>query len=400
MSKKLAASHKKIEDVFYKMFDKGINPSGKDKRWDEDTKKTYESMVKAFATDYHKEYGIADIAKMTDEKKINELIQKRIDNYHNGNRNEAYNLQVLCSSLKAFNLGVKETNVFKKEFSVGNPDGIRQQMKEQHVVRNSKATSTLHATPEEAKSVLDNIKNTGYKTQTREIAFHVGKISMLTGGRISAILNLKSSDIVVNKETNEITFVKDKGGLTRTVKIDQETAKYLDSLRQGKKEDERLFSTIRTKHNKGTFKPVKELRKEVEKIISKAGKHLEKTVDVKVKDKDGKSKTIPVTQKFTPHSFRKSFALERTTYYFGKFDSKNAIDSYVARRIEENPDLKKKLDKLREFVNKDRKDWRDLKPIEYATFFASVDMGHFRNDVMTTFYATYKEIMDYINGKR
>lgn len=400
MSNKLAASHKKIEKVFYKMFDKGINPNDKDKRWDEDTKETYTEMVKAFATDYHRAYGTADITKMTDEGKINELIQKRIDNYHNGARGEAFNLQTLCSALKSFNLGVKETNVFKKEFTVGNPDAIRKEMKNQHVVRNSKATSTLHATPEESKSVLNNIKNQGYKTATREVAFHVGKIAMLTGGRISAILNLKTSEIIVNKESNEITFVKDKGGLTRTVKVDQETAKYLDSLRKEKGENERVFSTIRTKRDKGTFKPVKELRKEVEKIVSKAGKHLERTVDVKVKDKNGKPTTIQVTKRFTPHSFRKSFALERTSYYSNKFDSKNAIDSYVARRVEENPRIKEKLDNLRGFVNKDRKNKRDLKPIEYATFFASIDMGHFRNDVMTTFYATYKEILDYINGKK
>ena len=395
MSRKLDASLKKVDKLFEKCYEKGINPNGKDKRWSENTRNTYADMVKAFARDYHEAYGVADVTKMTDEGKINQLVQNRIDNYHAGKTSESYTLKTLVSALKAFNHGVANTNVFKKEFMLGNPDEMRRTMKENYVIRSSKTSSTLRATPKDCQSVLDNIKNSGNNVKTREIAYHVGKISMLTGGRISNILKLKASDFTIDKKTNEIHFIKDKGGLSRTVKIDKETADYLGKLREGKKENERLFSSVRTKRDQGTFKSTEELRKEVTKMITNAGKHLEKTVKVTVKDKNGKPKTVDVTQKFSPHSFRKSFALDRASYYLSKFDSKNAIDNYVARRIGEDKKLKEKLDTLRDRTNRDRKDSRELKPIEYAVFFASVDMGHFRNDVITSFYTDYEEIMKY-----
>lgn len=395
MSKKLDASLKKVDKLFQKMYEKGINPNPKEKRWSENTRDTYSEMFKAFVRDYHEAYGIADVTKMTDEDKINQLIQRRVDNYHKGQTNEASNLKTLLASMKSFNLGTEKTNIFKKSFLVGNPDEIRKDLKEQNVIRSSKTTPILRATPNECQSVLDNIKNNGYKTATREVAYHVGKIAMLTGGRITSILKLKANDFVIDKKTNEIQFVKDKGGLSRSVKIGKDTAEYLESLRQGKSESNRIFSTIRTKRDKGTFKPVKELRKEVERIVSNAGKHLDRTVKATIRGKDGKPKTVDVKQKFTPHSFRKSFALDRTTYYFQKFDSKNAINNYVARRIQEDKKIKEKLDTLRDRINKDRKSDRDLKPIEYAIFFASVDLGHFRNDVITAYYTTYKEVMTY-----
>lgn len=397
MSRKLEASLKKADKVFDKCFEKGITPSGK--RWSENGKNTYANLFKAFVRAYHKEYGVSDITKMTDEDKINQLIQKRVDGYHSGKTGEAFNVKTLTAALKAFNHGVANTNVFKKPFSVGNTDEIRKNLKAQHVMRYSGTSTVLRATPAESQSVLDKIKNTGYNVKTREVAYHVGKISMATGGRISAILKLTPSDFVIDRKTNEIHFIKDKGGLTRSVRVGRDTAEYFEKLRDGKKDNEVVFSRIRTKRNVGTFKPVSELRKEVEKIISNAGEHLTKSTKVTIKDRNGKPKTVEVTQKFTPHSFRKSFALERTNYYFSKFDSKSALDSYVSRRINDDKKIKQKLDTLRERVNRDRTTARALTNEEYAIFFASVDMGHFRNDVITSFYTTFKEIREYLKDK-
>lgn len=398
MSRKLDATLKKVEKIFDKCYEKGITPSGK--RWGETTKTTYLEMVNAFVRDYHEAYGIADLTKMTDEDKINQLIQNRIDKYHEGQLGEAYNIKTLAAGLKALNLGIKETNVFKKPFTIGNPDEIRRELKEQYVIRNSEASSVMRAKPNECESVLNNIKNQGYDVKTREVAYHVGKISMLTGGRITAVLKLKASDFILDKNNHTIQFVKDKGGLTRSVRVGEDTAKFLESLTKERGEKERLFSTVRTKHNKGTFKSVKEMRKEVEKIISNAGKHLTKSIEVTVRDKDGKPKQVTVKQKFSHHSFRKSFALDRTSFYLKKFSSPSAIKKYVANRIKENPRLKEKLDTLRERINKDRKEDRKLTPMEYAIFFGSVDMGHFRNDVITSFYTTFKEVEAYVNEEQ
>ncbi|WP_349346912.1 hypothetical protein [Priestia megaterium] len=96
--------------------------------------------------------------------------------------------------------------------------------------------------------MLKNIKDSGYDTKTRNVAYNVAKVSLETGGRISALLKLKSSDIqIVNENENErckITFYKDKGGLTRTVEVSKETGQYLSSLTQGKKPNQRILKQL------------------------------------------------------------------------------------------------------------------------------------------------------------
>lgn len=368
-------------------------------RWSENTKNTYTDMVRAFIRDISSEYGISRLDKIGE--KAEQYFQSRIDQYHEGKTSESYNLKTLTAAINAFNYVAERCSVFKEPVSLADTDNFRSMMKEQNVIRHSKTSTVMHATPSQAMSVLHNIKNTGYETKTREIAFHVGKISMMTGGRISAILKLKAGDFVVDKAKNEIHFIGDKGGKDNVVKIDRETANYLDSLRDGKNDNDRIFSAVRTQgEGKGTFMPTKELRKAVEKVISQAGSHLKTTKEVTVRDKDGKPVQRTVTQKFSPHSFRKSFALDRVGYYLDKLNSKSAMDKYVGRRVKEEPKLKEKLDTLRDRINKDRKEDRDLNNRDYAIFFASVDLGHFRNDVITAFYTTYKEIEDYMGSRQ
>ena len=406
----------KVEEVFEYGYKRGITPNlrmetvidektGKEverevsKRWGENTKDTYTDMVKAFIRDISNEFGVSRLDKIIEHAE--QYFQNRIDKYHEGNTSEAYNLKTLTAAVNAFNYVVERSTVFKEPFQLADTDNFRRMMKEQNVVRHAKTSTVMRATPEQAQSVLDNIKNSGYDTKIREIAYHTGKISMLTGGRISAILKLKAGDFIIDKKKNEIQFIGDKGGKDNVVKIDRETANYLDALRTDKKESERIFSAVRTQgEGKGTFMPTKELRKSVEKVVSKAGSHLKTTKEVTVHDKSGKPVQRTVVQKFSPHSFRKSFALDRVVYYSKKFDSKSASDKYVSRRVAEDPKIKEKLDTLRHRMNSHRNKSRDLSAAEYAIFFASVDLGHFRNDVITAFYATFKEVEDYVNDIR
>jgi integrase len=394
MSKKLNSSLNKIEKVFEKMYHKGISVSGD--RMSERTVKTYTDMMKALVRDVYEEFGVENVWEIKDEH-VNQIIQRRIDSYHDGNTKEAYNLKTLLAAMKSFNLGVVETNIFKEKFEIGDPDEVRDTLKEQNVIRKSRASTVLRATPEECLSVLENIKNRGYDTDTREIAYHVGKIGLETGGRISAILRLRAGDIAaIDSEKGTITFTRDKGGLTRTVQVSKETAEYLQKLKTGKKEDQFIFSSKRAN---GTFKSIKEVRKEVSKIISDAGRHLTRKELVKLKDKDGNYKMVEVEKKFSSHCFRKAFALERTNQYYQKFSSKSAIDKFVSQQIKENPKIKEKLDIVRERINRTRKTPRDLTREEYAIFFTSVDLGHFRNDVITAFYTTFREVQDYYSKK-
>ncbi|MGF7536551.1 site-specific integrase [Bacillus mexicanus] len=394
MSNKLDNSLEKIDKVFEKMRMQSISVDGG--RVSDRTIDTYKDMVKSLMREVNKEFGISNVRKVK-ESHINDLVHKRIDKYHDGDTSQAYNLKTMTAALKAFNLGVEKTNVFnhKKKFALGNPEDIRETMKEQNVFRHSKASTVLRATPDECWSVIENIKKKGYNTETRKAAYHASRISLETGGRISAILRLRPCDIDLNAKT--ITYVKDKGGLTRTLKISDDTAKYLEELTAGKKLTERIFNP---KRSDGTFLSVKELRKEINKVVSDAGQHLTRKEDVRIKNKKGKHTIVEVEKKASPHMFRKGFSLQRTMENYEKLSSKTAIDKYIAEKVAENPKVKDKLETVRDRINKDRNTKRDLTRMEYAIFLTSLDLGHFRNDVITAFYTTFNEVKDYFDKKK
>lgn len=411
-SKKLEKSLEKIDEVFDKMQNKGLSVkkivkllkgqiSEDDKVGVSDrTIMTYKDMVKSLVREANERFGIADIKKIKKEH-VDEIVQDRIEKFHKGDTSQAYNLKTLTAAIKSFNLGVQETRVFdkKNKFQLGDPAEIREKMKSQYVIRKSRASKVLRGTPDECKEVLENIKNTGFDTKTREMAYQVSKISFETGGRISAILKLRAGDFKIDEKKSTITYHGDKGGLTRTIVVSKETASYLQFLSAGKKPNERIFTSVRQED--GTFKSIKETRKEISKVISEAGKHLTRTEMVKMKDRDGNDILVPVTKKVTAHFFRKGFAMERTAEYYNRFSSsESAIDNFITQKIAENPKIKDKLDVVRERINKDRTTPRDLTRQEYAIFATSVDLGHFRVDVISAFYTTFKEVEDYFSKKK
>ncbi|WP_349346911.1 hypothetical protein [Priestia megaterium] len=93
--------------------------------------------------------------------------------------------------------------------------------------------------------------------------------------------------------------------------------------------------------------------------------------------------------------------MTETKNFYDKFSSESAIKSYVAGCIAEDPKLKEKLDTLKDRVHKHipaaerHKRGRDLTREEYAIFFASVSLVHFRNDVITSFYTPANEVKNY-----
>ncbi|WP_186322762.1 hypothetical protein [Bacillus thuringiensis] len=394
MSKKLEASHKKIDKVFHKMFLKGISvkgeKTGKPKRYDESSIETYSDMVKAMMNVVHKEFGIADIRKVED-KHVRAIVDKRVDGFFDGNLSESWNVKTMLSAVKAFNLGVEKTNIFKSnKFQIADVDAIKKELREQNVYRYSKSSTTLRATPSECDFVLEQIKSQGYMTQTREMAYHTSKIARLTGGRISAILDLKACDIAI--ADNKIHFIGDKGGLSRSVDIDNDTAKYLLSLKKGKEPHHDIFTA---KKKNGKFKKKDVMRREIERVVKDAGASLSRMENVIVKDREGNKKVVQIEKNFTFHAFRKGYALERIQYYIKKHPTMSSMKKYIRERIKENPQIKVKLDTARERINKDRNEARKLTLEEYAVFFCSVDLGHFRNSIIKDFYADLDEVLEY-----
>jgi len=392
-SQKLNASLTKIERVFEKMYHKKIHV-GKSPM-SESTVKVYADLTISLMRDVHNKYGVSDITKVKKEH-IAELFQERIDKYHDSNTNEASNLNSIVSAITAFNRGVKETNIFKRELELGDPKGMRDSLREQNVFRNSRASRTLRATPGEAMEVIRKIKQSGYDTRTRDTAAAVSQISFGTGGRISSILKLTPADIEIDEKTNKIRFLKDKGGLTRSVEItDKDTLQFLKGLTEGKKPNERLFSF---KRKDGTFLSVAEMRKSVTNVITNAARDLARTEKVKVKDRDGNNKYVLVPRKFTPHSFRKAFALQRCHDYLKKIPSDPVkLQRYVQQLKDSDDKLKSKIETMEQRINASRKSHRALRHEEVAIFLVSKDLGHFRKDIVTSFYTTFAEVQNYYN---
>ncbi|WP_144524542.1 hypothetical protein [Bacillus thuringiensis] len=63
--------------------------------------------------------------------------------------------------------------------------------------------------------------------------------------------------------------------------------------------------------------------------------------------------------------------------------------------MKENGEIKVKLDRGRERMNKDGNEGRKVTLEEYGVFFWSVDVGDFRNCIMKDFYADVDEVVEY-----
>lgn len=375
---------------------KGISVSGRkinDNTYDEIYPKTLEKLL----LDANQYYGVRDISELDDDL-LRSLINRRVKDFHsNGNTKQSSNINSILAAVKSFNYGVQETNVFKndKKFSLGDTDAIRKDLGKANVRRYSRNSTTLRATPEQCEKVLENIKTQGYKNKTRELAYHISYIAYKTGSRISAALKLRADDIDVNG--TKITFFKDKGGLTRTVDIDKETADYLKELKKGRRGDQKIFLTQR---KDGTKKSIEETRKAINRIVENAGKEFTRVDREKMRDEKGNFRYVEVTKTFKSHAFRKGFCVNRTYEYLKKFENPKEMNDYIKKRVEEDPRIGDKLRNLYQRINKSRHSPRNIKPQEYAVFFTSVDVGHFRVDVLNQYYTTYKEVKAYFDGKK
>lgn len=414
MSRKLISTLKKVDDLFNQMQEKKIRVSvekekekaiaaailkGKSKEEVEEiensfieksyadlTIKAYSKEIKSFLKTIHEKHGIADVKKI-EEKHIQEYINAYKERYKNGDMSASYSGKKFLAAIESFQLGSKKTNVFKKKEMLSfNVDEERKRFKEEKIIRHSNSSKTLRATPKEVNSVLERIENEGYQTETRKLAFQTSKLSSLTGGRITSIVRLKPKDIDFNNKT--VTFYDDKGGLDHSLKVSDETIEFLKELTEGKNENQRIFVS---KRKNGTFKSVEQTTKEIERVVSKCSDHLTRIEKIKLL---GKKEPVEVEKKFTFHSFRKSFALARAKYYYDKLDSPQSIEKYISE-IEKDEKIKIKLEKERMRINEDRKIPRDLTRDEYSIFLTSLDLGHFRNNVIRQFYVNMDEVHKY-----
>lgn len=276
------------------------------KAWSDSTVGTYKAMMKSFIREVHRDHGYSDMKKIAGC--LDQHVQKRLESYYSGNMKEAYNVKTLIAAVKGFNAAVTTTKAFTKvpanrqNFVVQGVESIQKELKENNVLRYSSASSVITPTRKEIDSVLYNIKNDGHGMKDdphnmRRIAYVTSKLQAASGGRISNTLGLKVGQVRELLQDGQITFRKDKGGLTREViqiPIDKELRTELTKMLDGKAENSRAFVA---RKSDGKFLSIKETRKSVNKLVSDAAEHLKREKVITVKDKDGNKKEVTIQKK-------------------------------------------------------------------------------------------------------
>lgn len=377
------------------------------KAWSDRTIDTYKDMMKSFIRDVNKETGFADMKKIAGQ--FENYMQKRLDNYHSGQRSESYNVKTLIAAIKAYNEGVLSTAAFTKvpenraNFVVKNVDGMQKHLQETNVIRHSGASKVLTATGKEVESVLDNIKNNGRgmkddRYDIRKISYVTSKLQYAAGGRITNTLKVTVAQVKEVLATGKMTFVKDKGGLTREVvdiKLDTELRAELTKMIDNKKDDTRAFIA---KKMDGKFLSINETRKKISRFVKEAGQHLTREETVSVKDRDGKKTSITVTKEFSTHSFRKAHALEKVVEYLDKFKTREAAEEYIKERAKAEPKIWSKYKREINRLNRDRNKNREMTRLEMAYYACSTSLGHFRLGIVETYYAPPEMVLEhYLN---
>ncbi|PHE23611.1 hypothetical protein [Bacillus toyonensis] len=366
------------------------------KAWSDRTNDTYKDMMKSFIRDVNKETGFADMKKIVGQ--FENHMQKRLDKYHAGERNESYNVKTLIAAVKAYNEGVMNTVAFSKvpanreKFVVQNVDVMQKHLKETNVIRHSGASKVLTATGKEVESVLDNIKNNGRgmkddRHDIRKISYVTSKLQYAAGGRITNTLKVTVAQVKEVLATGKMSFIKDKGGLSREVidvKLDAELRTELTKMIDKKSDDTRAFIA---KKMDGKFLSINETRKKISRFVKEAGKHLTREETVSVKDRDGKKTSITVTKEFSTHSFRKAHALQKVVDYLDKFKTREAAEEYIKERSKAEPKIWSKYKREINRLNRDRNKNREMTRLEMAYYMTSVDLGHFRLGIIENYYA-------------
>ena len=406
--KKYNASVKKIERVFDAMKKLGIAVNGTDKNDAFSTIDQYERYVKSYFDKFSKETGEVDILKM-DHNHFMKYVTEEIENWKKGDLASAHRVKAARAALESFRYGTIRTNVFQKELKCIDKKKVKETLDYNHMRRMSAATSTISLDRNDGETILKYIKGfkdehgkvKGSRSQYRELAYHCFKISMLTGGRISDVVDkLTVKDIKWDEK--KIEFRNSKGGLTAQVAIDNETLNYLKDLTKDKSSNEPL---IRIRKSDGKYMNKKDSIRTINAITEKAGKdsglnNQNVEITYKCRDEKGKSveKTTTVKQKVSHHTARKIFVTDRFQKYEAMEDKQ--INKILDNRLE-NPEIQRKYNKAVQRINESRSSGgRDMYKYEKAIFLASLDSRHFRNDVITMWYLDKKMMQKHRKNAR
>ena len=426
MDKELKRSLNKIKKLFNKMQYNNISPNEK-RNIAIDTYDTYAGQVQAILREANTHFGIEKIEDLSLDM-FKKLIGKRIENFLDGEFSESNNINSKLTAFKAFLIGMDKTNVYRKtkrtsevskigykdDIEIGTKDDIKEIRKfvgESGVLRKGSDSTVLRAKPDQVMAVVDNVRKNGYNTINRATAADIALLSLASGARVSSCLKMRARDIDFDNKC--ITMKNAKGGLTYYVDINDKDIPLLKSLVENLQPAQKIFELRR---KDGTLLSGEESRKIVHRYIKEAGVDFYEVEKREITQKNGTKIEVDHTKNFAFHSIRKAYALKIMGLYIDKIKSQKDIIKEVERISKRDPKI---LDKYQKLINrsnyyrveKNKKIVRENKerlklklpkspllPLKTevsiksaVTFFTSIQLGHFRNDIVTNYYCTFEE---------
>ena len=426
MDKELKRSLNKIKKLFNKMQYNNISPNEK-RNIAIDTYDTYAGQVQAILREANTHFGIEKIEDLSLDI-FKKLIEKRVENFLDGEFSESNNINSKLTAFKAFLIGMDKTNVYRKtkrtsevskigykdDIEIGTKDDIKEIRKfvgESGVLRKGSDSTVLRAKPDQVMAVVDNVRKNGYNTINRATAADIALLSLASGARVSSCLKMRARDIDFDNKC--ITMKNAKGGLTYYVDINDKDIPLLKSLVENLQPAQKIFELRR---KDGTLLSGEESRKIVHRYIKEAGVDFYEVEKREIKQKNGTKIEVDHTKNFAFHSIRKAYALKIMGLYIDKIKSQKDIIKEVERISKRDPKI---LDKYQKLINrsnyyrveKNKKIVRENKerlklklpkspllPLKTevsiksaVTFFTSIQLGHFRNDIVTNYYCTFEE---------
>ena len=426
MDKELKRSLNKIKKLFNKMQYNNISPNEK-RNIAIDTYDTYAGQVQAILREANTHFGIEKIEDLSLDI-FKKLIEKRVENFLDGEFSESNNINSKLTAFKAFLIGMDKTNVYRKtkrtsevskigykdDIEIGTKDDIKEIRKfvgESGVLRKGSDSTVLRAKPDQVMAVVDNVRKNGYNTINRATAADIALLSLASGARVSSCLKMRARDIDFDNKC--ITMKNAKGGLTYYVDINDKDIPLLKSLVENLQPAQKIFELRR---KDGTLLSGEESRKIVHRYIKEAGVDFYEVEKREITQKNGTKIEVDHTKNFAFHSIRKAYALKIMGLYIDKIKSQKDIIKEVERISKRDPKI---LDKYQKLINRsnyyrveknkkivrENKERRKLKLPEVplhplktevsiksaVTFFTSIQLGHFRNDIVTNYYCTFEE---------
>ncbi|MEH6948291.1 site-specific integrase [Bacillus sp. JJ634] len=250
---------------------------------------------------------------------------------------------------------------------------------ERGALQSNDEKTSMKATDIEYRKLLNTIDKVIPKTDRNYETIKNAIISQgITGGRITAEINLKAGDIDLEKMTK--FYDKDKNNFSRTVPMQVQQKQFYYQLTKDKADGSPLFPLF--------DKDGKQMSKEdASKYMQNTYKKIAEAAGLIERDENGK-----VTSRYTSHSTRRVFAqrLYDSTSYMKKEAIWGKIQEYVNMQGSNKEGILRRIHNEKVRLNYSRlktgKPMKDFTWEQCRRLYCMLQMGHSRTDTLCQSY--------------